>query len=68
MPREQRRRYAEAFHFAIIDRDLTFRLGDDFADWWCTSGWMVHRTMSDGFVNWSASVFPRVVDDNQEQW
>jgi hypothetical protein len=65
MSREDARRYAAAFHYAVIERDLTFAFGDQFADWWTTSGWMFHRTMADGFANWAAGVFPRAVDDEE---
>jgi hypothetical protein len=63
MSRDEVRRYAEAFHYAVIERDLTFALGDQFADWWTRSGWMFHSTIADGFPNWAAGVFPRALED-----
>ena len=66
MSRDEMRRYAAAFHYAVTERDLTFALGDQFADWWTRSGWMSHSTMADGFANWAAWVFPRTVDDDEE--
>ena len=65
MSRDEGRRYAEAVYYADIERDLTFQLADEFADWWTTSGWMVHREIADGFANWAAGVFPRAVDDDE---
>jgi hypothetical protein len=63
MSREHSRRYAMAVYFAVIERDLTFQLADEFGHWWATSGWLVHRRIDDGFANWAAQIFPRAVDD-----
>jgi hypothetical protein len=49
MPREQARRYAEAFHYAIVDRDVTFQLGDEFAG--TRGGWMFHKSVGDAWLN-----------------
>jgi hypothetical protein len=63
MPRDEARRYAQAVYFAVVDRDVTSALGDQFAHWWSTSGWMFHREIPDGFANWATDTFPRAVDD-----
>jgi hypothetical protein len=66
MSRDKARRYAHAVYFAVIERDLTFQLADEFADWWTTSGWMIHREIADGFANWAAGTFPRPDSDDGE--
>jgi hypothetical protein len=41
------------FHFAIIDRDLTIHLGDEFVHWWCTSGLDGSANRVRRFENWT---------------
>jgi hypothetical protein len=61
-----RERYGRALLYATIERKLDFRIGEQFAEWWMTSEWLVHRTVADGFTNCAAGVFPRAVDDDEE--
>jgi hypothetical protein len=63
LPKEARERYGRALLYAMIERNLDFRLGEQFAEWWRNSGWLVHRTIADGFTNWAARVFSRADDD-----
>jgi hypothetical protein len=56
--RDEAPRYAVAFHDAVIERDLAFQLGHEFADWWRTSGWTVDRTISDGYADWAGRKLP----------
>jgi hypothetical protein len=59
LPRNARERYGRALLYATIERNLDFRPGEQFAEWWMTSGWMFHRTIRDGFANGAAGVLPR---------
>jgi hypothetical protein len=65
MPREQARRYVSALWHAVHVHDLRFEDAERFARWWTTSGWMFHREIRDGFLNWQAANFPRPVDDEE---
>jgi hypothetical protein len=53
MPREQQERYAKAVIYAVLERDTTFAAADDFADWWCRGGWVLHEdNIATGFAEW----------------
>lgn len=49
----------------VIEREPTFQLADEFGRWWARSGWLAHRRIEDGFANWAASEFPRVVEHDE---
>jgi hypothetical protein len=65
MSRDESRRYTAALWYAVHEKDLTFQIADQFADWWTRAGWMFHREIRDGFLNWQAGNFPRAVDEDE---
>jgi hypothetical protein len=53
MSRDESRRYTAALWHAVHERDLTFQLADQFADWWTWNGWLLHRDdIAAGFEEW----------------
>jgi hypothetical protein len=66
MPRDQRERYARAFHYAVIEKNLSFERAEQFAYYWARAGYQVRRNIGDGFMSWAAQTFPRAVDDDEE--
>jgi hypothetical protein len=43
MPRDAREAYEEAFRFAVLQRDASFLLADQFALWFCKIGRQHHE-------------------------
>jgi hypothetical protein len=53
MGRDESRRYTTALWHAVHERDLTFQLADEFADWWVRVGRLIHRDdIAAGFEQW----------------
>jgi len=49
--------------YAVSERNITLKLGNEFGRWWAEHGHMFHRYMADGYANWAAQTFPRATDD-----
>jgi hypothetical protein len=53
MAPEERERYAQAFNYAVVERDAQFGTADEFADWWSRAGWAIYSDdIGVGFFNW----------------
>jgi hypothetical protein len=64
MPRDMARRYVEALWYSVHTEDADFAASASFAEWWARHGWVVHRSVADGWANWYAQSFPHS-DDNR---
>ena len=66
MSRQEAQRYTSAVWFAVHEKDLRFETADEFADWWTRVGFICHREIRDGFLNWQTGNFPGPVEDDEE--
>jgi hypothetical protein len=63
-PRDERRRYAEAFYHGVVRQNLSFQRAEEFAAWWSRHGYLTHKRLADGWLNWYTRGFGRVAEDD----
>jgi hypothetical protein len=65
MDPEAERRYAEAFHFAVIQQNLRFQPAEVFAGWWARTGHTLYVELEDAWAMWASKGYPK--QDGGEQ-
>jgi hypothetical protein len=65
MPEDQRVAYAKALHFAVIERNLTFAVGDQFADWHIRIGRHQYDDLDMSLEHWLSSPHHRPSREDQ---